>query len=59
MIVPFNVDHISASILMTHEPIDSEMLRRGGVLLAFKIDGKTRIQFPAANMEIEPLEVSG
>ena len=55
--VPFNVEHIMATVLMTHMPVDNDQLRHSGIALAFKIDDETRVRYNPTNIDLEPIEV--
>mmetsp|Transcript_10145 Transcript_10145/g.13776 ORF Transcript_10145/g.13776 Transcript_10145/m.13776 type:complete len:141 (+) Transcript_10145:2746-3168(+) len=51
--VPFNVQHVMASVLLTQLPVDTETLRLNAVTLAFKIDGNVRLRFFPDNISLK------
>ena len=56
--VPFNVQHIMATVLMTEMPVKTEALVSSGVELVFYIDELPRIRYQPKNVELDPLVVS-
>ena len=56
--VPFNVQHIMATVLMTHMPVDSVALRKTGAELVFYINEMARVRYEPKNVDIESLSIS-
>ena len=55
--MPYNVQRLMASLLMTRMPVDNGIMRQEAVVLAIKVDGKVLLRFHPQNLELKEIFV--